>query len=138
MKRTVTLILVIAVLFSMTSIFSSCGYECDTCKDKQEIECNYCDGARSYDCDTCGGEGSFECILCDGTGKTMCAFCAGMGSKYEMNVISNRFETKVCFHCSGSGKATCPKVSDCEACTGGRITCLVCDSEGNVPCPDCS
>ena len=137
MKRAVIFICAISMMMSVALLFSSCGYECDTCKDKQKIECTYCDGIKSYECDACDGKGKFDCLICSGTGKKTCIICGGRGTKSGLNPITGRFETSTCYSCN-FGYTSCPVSSDCSSCTGGKMKCLVCDSEGNVPCPDCS
>ena len=138
MKKTLSLLVLLAVLLSFSLAASSCTetYACQTCKDKTRITCGVCDGEKEKTCTVCNGKGKTDCSMCYGTGMRICYSCAGTGSKYEYDFFTKMYKYKSCYACVG-GRVACVQSYMCS-CLDGQMTCTLCDQDGMVDCPDCT
>lgn len=139
MKKIISLILMIAMLISVSAVAEEFKIICP--KHESEFICPNCGwtgGKMKESCSSCGGDGIRNCNNCNGRGKSNC-ICGGTGyysmGGYEITCSGCNGRGKwTCTSCGGTGKAACLRcyggttgklVKDCPMCSK-QIVCSVC------------
>lgn len=142
MKKLLCCLLSIAMIMSM-AMFSACHYAqkvvgdafCLTCMGDQKVKCTNCKGKKETTCGLCFGTGYKDCVLCFGSGRRMCSMCGGMGSSYQYDFFTGGYTFQMCYFCAG-GYTSCVTSYPC-GCVDGKTSCVKCDENGQMDCPDC-
>lgn len=142
MKKLITLLLALAMLFSLCA----CG--------NTEKVCPECNGAKTVACSVCSGSGKVECPEDDCDNGVLGVSCTNCGGREEIIVCTKcdgeQKETRTCETCGGDGIIVNPvtwekfecgnceglgqAVYTCSRCCGYGLICTYCRSNAvNYP-----